>query len=267
MSDETPAERRDRFERLRREADEALANRDRIETAALLAEISAHAERQIAAFRELPCRGEVARIPECSDEFASKCERRTTPSCPRSIVELDAGRARDTLAERLELSGIPRGVRNVLALGFQPTEATQAVDAWLATDLRLLLLSGGVGTGKSVAAGYAIQRSPGRWMHASEIAKAGRFEAEARWRELTGCRLLVIDDLGSEFNDAGGWGRAKLTELVLERYEDAKRTVITTNLDGKQWATYADQRIRDRVKGNGMARVIGGKSKRHAEGR
>lgn len=270
--DETPVERpridaaqlRERAARLRAEAEAAWAEQERCETASTLAAISEIAQRQVEVFRELPCRGEVARLSECGEETAASCIRRQTPSCPRNIVARDAALEADALQARLEMSGIPRGVRAVLGGAFEATEATQVVDEWLAGTKRLLLLSGGVGTGKSVAAGYAIKRSPGRWMHASEIAKAARFENDDRMRELKGARLLVVDDLGSEFNDASGWGRAHLTTLLLERYEDNLRTIITTNMDGKQWGAYADQRIRDRLVGDGTARVIGGKSKRRA---
>lgn len=268
--DETPVEHpridlaalRERNERLRAAADLAAYERDRAETAAMLADLTAVAERQLAAFRVLPCGGEVAKVGACSEAFAAECDRRTTPSCPRSIIALDAENAAEAERERLKLSGIPGDIRRVLATCFEPTESTQAVDTWLASGKRLLLLAGTFGTGKSVAAGYAIKRSPGRWMHASEISKAGRFEHEDRMRELQRTRLLVVDDIGSEFNDASGWGRATLTALLLTRYEDGLRTVLTCNLDGKAWKTYADPRVLDRLAGDGTVFGAVGKSRR-----
>jgi DNA replication protein DnaC len=253
---------RERSERLRREADAAAFERDRAETRELLDAISAAATRQLEAFRELPCRGETAKVAACSDEFAGTCERRTTPSCPRSIIAEDARKHAETERERLKLSGVPGDIRRVLATAFEPTESTQAVDAWLASGKRLLLLAGTFGTGKSVAAGYAIQRRPGRWMHASEIAKAAGFKHEDRMAELQSARLLVIDDLGAEFNDASGWGRAALTTLLLTRYEEGLSTVMTTNMDGKAWKAYADPRILDRLAGDGVAFGAVGKSRR-----
>jgi DNA replication protein DnaC len=258
-----PAALREHVERVRRQTEEAMAARERAETEALMADIQARAQAQIAAFRELPCRGETARVSACSEEFASKCERRTTPSCPRSILAFDAEMAEMAERERLRMAGIPRGVLGTLMNGFQATEATQAVDAWLGTSERLLLLSGDLGTGKSVAAGYAIKRSSGRWMHASEIAKAARFEHEDRMRELQRARLLVIDDVGAEFNDASGWGKAQLTTLLLTRYEDALRTILTTNLNPAAWKQYADPRIIDRL-AEGTAFKVPGTSRRRA---
>ncbi len=271
MSDEEPTvpgkadltALRERREQMIADADAAYVAREQAERDDFLGSVRELAEKQLAAYRTLPCRGEIARIGECSDTFAADCSQRKAPSCPRSIRAFDDDRERQLLAERLEASGIPRGVLDIVLGSMEPTEATQAVDEWLPTNKRLLLLSGGLGTGKSVAAGYAIRRTRGRWMHASEIAKAARFEAEERMRVLLTSRLLVIDDLGAEFNDGSGWGRAALTNLLLQRYEDSLRTVITTNLDGKAWGTYADPRIKDRLSGTmGVARVIGGKSRR-----
>lgn len=270
--DETPVESpridlaalRERNERLRQEADAAVLERDRIETAAIMADIGAMAAKQLAIFRELPCGGEVARVAACSDDFASKCNRRETPSCPRSIIAEDARREADEQCERLKLSGVPGDIRRVLTSEFEPTECTQAVDTWLTSGKRLLLLAGTFGTGKSVAAGYAIKRRPGRWMHASEIAKVAGFKHEDRMAELQSARLLVIDDIGSEFNDASGWGRAHLTTLLLTRYEEGLRTVLTSNLDAAGWKKYADPRIVDRLAGDGMVHGAVGKSMRRA---
>jgi DNA replication protein DnaC len=242
---------RERSERLRRQADAAAIESARIEQETMRAEISAMAEKQITAFHALPCIGEVARISECSETFARNCDRRTSPSCPRSIVEFDQAREAEGMRERLKDSGVPQEVRESLGRAFYATQATQAVDRWLASGKRLLLLAGSFGTGKTVAAGYAIKRHPGRWMHASEIAKAAGFKHEDRMAELQNARLLVIDEVGGEFNDASGWGRAALTTLLLTRYAEKRLTVMTSNLDAKAWKAYADPRMLDRLAGEG----------------
>jgi hypothetical protein len=247
---------REHAERLRREADAAWAAQALAETSAIQEAIAARATAALAAFRDLPCRGEVIRIGDCGETQAATCDRRETPSCPRNIVALDLSRVADELRERLIDSGVPKGVRKVLATEFQPTPCTMAVDEWLASGKSLLLLAGGFGTGKTVAGGYAIKRRPGRWMHASEIKRAARFEHEARMLELQHARLLVVDDVGSEFNDASGWGRATLTELLLVRYDNELPTIMTTNLGPAAWKTYADPRIADRLGGK-LGQVFG----------
>lgn len=271
MSDETQANPkigmvalREKTERLRREYDAGQAARDQSDLREVLDAITSEATRHLEAFGALPCKGEIARVAACTDEIACACPRRLEPSCPRNIIADDAKRHTESERERLKLSGVPGDVRRVLTTCFEPTECTQAVDSWLASGKRLLLLAGTFGTGKSVAAGYAIQRRPGRWMHASEIAKAAQFHHEDRMAELRAARLLVIDDLGSEFNDASGWGRAALASLLLTRYEDGLATVMTTNLDGKTWKAYADPRILDRLAGDGMVFGAVGKSRRRA---
>lgn len=255
---------REKTERLRREYDAAEADRERSDLSEAMAVIVAGATRHLEAFGALPCRGEVANVSACSEETALRCEQRLAPSCPRNIVADDAQRQAETERERLKMSGVPGDVRRVLTTCFEPTECTQAVDSWLHSGKRLLLLAGTFGTGKSVAAGYAIQRRPGRWMHASEIAKAAQFKHEDRMAELQGARMLVIDDIGSEFNDASGWGRAALATLLLTRFEEGLATIITTNLDGKTWKAYADLRIHDRLAGDGMVFGAVGKSRRRS---
>jgi hypothetical protein len=244
------AEMRANHRRLIAEADAAYVAREQAERAEVLGQFQAMAEKQLAAYRKLPCRGELARIGQCSEAFAVDCPQACQPSCPRRI------RAHDANEERIRL---------VVVRGVDPTEATQAVDEWLPTGKRLLLLSGGVGTGKTVAGAYAIQRSRGRWLYAPNITKVAQFgdAAAAAMAPLRATKLLVVDDLGAEFSQTTGWGRTEIANLIVERYEDGLRTLITTNLDAKAWKVYADERLRDRLGGIlGMAVVIGGKSRR-----
>lgn len=256
---------RERHRQLIAEADAAYIAREKAERDEIIGQFQAIAERQLAIFRELPCGGEIARIGECSESFAQTCAQRPLGSCPRSIREFDEAEERRLLKERLEGSGIPRGALDVVTGAMEPTEATQAVDEWLPTDKRLLLLSGGVGTGKTVAAAHAIRRARGRWLYAPNITKVASFgdeQAQAMSR-LRASKLLVIDDLGSEFSQTTGWGRTELANLIVDRYEDALRTIITTNLDAKAWRAYADERLRDRLGGRfGKAVLVGGTSRR-----
>jgi DNA replication protein DnaC len=256
---------RERHRQLIAEADAAYVAREKAERDELVGHFQAMAEKQLAAYRELPCGGELARIGDCLDAFATACPQRDSPSCPRRIRAFDEAEERKLLAERMSASGIPRGVLDVVVGGMESTEATQAVDEWLPGGKRLLLLSGGVGTGKSVAAGYAIRRSRGRWLYAPNITKVASFgdkQAEAL-ATLRATKLLVVDDIGAEFSQTPGWGRTELANLIVDRYEDGLRTLMTTNLDAKAWRGYADERLRDRLGGKlGLALVIGGKSRR-----
>jgi DNA replication protein DnaC len=273
--DETPVERpkidmaalRERNERLRREADASQLERERAESEAIMRDLAATAERQIAAFRVLPCKGEVARIGECSASFAADCERRTTPSCPRRIVELDEAKAAAELAAQLERAKVPQRVRDAISAGFYQTPATLAVDDWLASGKCLLLLAGDFGTGKSVAAGYALKRRPGLWMHSSEmvaIADDDRFHGADRLKALQRARLLVVDEIGKEQDSGSTKAKAALTSLLLTRYEERLPTVMTCNLGGKAWKEYVDPRIPDRLAGDGVVFGTAGPSLRRA---
>lgn len=271
MSDEEkPAEKpkidaawlRERSERLRREADEALVRRDREETAAIVADIAAQAERQIAAFRVLPCRGEIARIGECSSDFAASCERRNTPSCPRRIAEVDEQQAANELRDRLVRLGVPERVRIAILENFYSTPETMAVDQWLESGKNLLLLAGAPGTGKSVAAGYALKRRVGRWCHVSEIADVYGLDRAAVVAKLKKARFLVLDDVGSE--QASDGAKAALTSVILVRFEEQLPTILTSNLDPNAWKVYVDDRVRDRLAGDGHVHGSSGPSRRRA---
>jgi DNA replication protein DnaC len=69
------------------------------------------------------------------------------------------------------------------------------------------------------------------------------------------CTLRVIDDIGAE-NDP--WGNAKdLLCQILTRSENAF-TVVTTNIDPKEWTTKFDIRIADRLMRNSVIRSLRG---------
>jgi DNA replication protein DnaC len=256
---------RERHRQLIAEADAAYVAREKAERDELVGHFTAMAEKQLAAYRDLPCQGALERIGACSDAFSASCPQKDQPSCPRRIRAFDEAEERKRLAERMAASGMPRGALDVVVNGMEPTEATQAVDEWLPTGKRLLLLSGGVGTGKTVAAASAIRRTRGRWLYAPNITKVASFgdkQAEAL-ATLRATKLLVVDDIGAEFSQTTGWGRTELANLIVDRYEDGLRTVMTTNLDAKAWRGYADERLRDRLGGRlGAAHVVGGNSRR-----
>jgi DNA replication protein DnaC len=242
----TAAELAEQRQRLIAEYDAAEAARDKAETAELLGHVSAIAEAAIARYREAPCHGELAGLPACTPWVWRNCALRDEPSCPRQIRAFDEARDAAHLEERLADAGIPKALL-VDAMNPKPTKATAYVDDWLPSNRRILVLAGLPGVGKSVAAAYAIRRYRGRWAKASYIAKVQGFSQEhenARAR-LKETRLLVIDDLGAENNT--DHSRSAIEELIADRYDEGVRTVITTNLDAKQFKAAYTARIRDRI--------------------
>ena len=248
-------------ERLAAEADEKWAADERREVDEFLGSMRSMADEHLRLFALAACGGEMARIHECSDLHADTCELISRPSCPRRIREHDAAVASAALSERLGDSGMPHGLQKVVLSALRPSDATLAVDAWLETKQTLLLLAGGVGVGKSVAAAYAIRRTPGRWFSAPGMGQMQGFDRARDVTALLKPRLLVVDDLGAEFADRNEWARTQLRTLICQRHDDGARTLITTNLNAAQWRAYADERLLDRL-ATGTVKTIGGASMR-----
>lgn len=154
---------------------------------------------------------------------------------------------------------------------------------------RTLALLGSVGTGKSVAACAYLDwpltrkewrgevmtdRGAGRheerplsalFVSARPLARISDY-AEERWDELRRVDRLVIDDLGRETLDSKGRALANIVDLLCERHDRARRTVITANMTTPQFrARYcaADGgRLWDRLLQAGIFYELGGESMR-----
>lgn len=118
------------------------------------------------------------------------------------------------------------------------------------TSARMLILAGDYGVGKSTAAawllGKAVERfdwdnvpsgtkllSPFLWTHASEVTSEIDFgRVSPDWlTSLRKARYLVLDDLGK---DATQVGRTALRDVLVERLDKHRPTVITSNLGPEQ---------------------------------
>jgi DNA replication protein DnaC len=162
----------------------------------------------------------------------------------------------DTLAA---LEGVRDGPALEAARKFIDAPAMQA---------RFLVLLGPKGTGKTVAAAWALRTLlsrrrwnadpsgnearavvPAQWLLASTFARLCGYTTEDRaWFEQACLTpVLVLDDLGAEH--LGPVGRTMLDELVMRRHGAALRTVITSNLDGKAFVErIGGDRIYDRMR-------------------
>jgi DNA replication protein DnaC len=137
----------------------------------------------------------------------------------------------------------------------QQTDAIRHTKTWLGTDTPCLILCGGVGTGKTHAAIWAVRERWGEFVASQSLAR--RIDP---WKhELEHTRLLhleapliVLDDLGAEQDDAR-FGQA-LFALVNCRNASDRRTLITTNLTIPQIRPRYGDRIADRL--NAMAKAV-----------
>lgn len=167
---------------------------------------------------------------------ASKAALQADPSLEAliaaRIAEHDASLAADGRRYReasLEAMGVPRRLWEQLDM-LDETDATRIVAEWDRGPKSTLVLEGGVGTGKTVAAAdWIARRGAGLFRKARDVATLSSFDCAA-WRELAEVPRLVIDDVGTEPLDDKGWALSSLLGLLDRRYDADLATVITTNL-------------------------------------
>ncbi len=168
-----------------------------------------------------------------------------------------------TSAAKLERSGA--GERSLQAAATAvDTEALGVVKRWLQDSGKVwLALCGSPGTGKSVAATWAVREairggSTAAFRRTAEIAKLSGFEAgAAELQHLKSVDLLALDDFGAEL--LTDYARAQLFELLDARHEAYGRTILTSNL---QWmgaggmAERLGERLVDRIAEGGTRQQL-----------
>ena len=165
------------------------------------------------------------------------------------------------------LDDVPR-IRAMVLAGLDNTEAHDAVRDWARASSWCLLLLGGVGCGKSTAAGdYAYRQGLDWqplpiWARAVEASRMSAFgdTAEARFEAWRTCKLLVLDDLGTELVTPT-WQQA-LDDILDYRYQHSARTILPTNLSAEEFKKRYGDRISDRIREGGTVRELAGKSMR-----
>lgn len=179
----------------------------------------------------------------------------------RAAAEASARhRANRDLAWLVE-AGVPRRAATS-AVG--DLELTDALRYTLGPPVAILVLSGGNGTGKTVAAAAWLRGHPPDdvlFVTAAALARWPRYDVEQMDRLFSPSRL-VIDDLGVEFKDAKGAFKSVLEEVVCWRHGEGNQTVITTNMKRDDFRAEFDGRIADRIREDGRFVVCGGESMR-----
>ena len=186
----------------------------------------------------------------------------------RERVEIDrAERALRSMGAKLERSGI--GQRALEAVEKpQDTEALGAVKRWLPdAALNWLVLCGAPGTGKSVAATWAVREtirsgSGAAFRRTQSLAKLSAFDVgQAEFEALKHVGLLVVDDFGAELLTE--YARAQIFELLDWRHENYGRTIVTSNLPWAELKTRLGERLVDRIGQSGrLSQLSAGKSMR-----
>ncbi len=207
-------------------------------------------------------------------ERAGRC-----PDCLKSeLMAMNEQRDQDSresqVSTRARALGIPLRYGNAAIAEIQ-REAREKLSAWAKSRTHSLVITGPVGVGKTYAAcalallcqeanattKYTSQASILRAIRSTWGTRAERSE-EGVWRELTTPSVLIVDDIGAargNDNDA-----MRISELIDERYNEQKPTVLVTNLKPEQLKVELGDRAYDRICEGGKLIVMGGESRRKA---
>lgn len=113
-----------------------------------------------------------------------------------------------------------------------------------------LMLLGGAGCGKTVAAAWAIANTRGaeylKMQALSNLYRAGFGEDHERFQRLLSTSLLVVDELTTERDIE--LGRAALHEVIDERQSRDRATILIANRTKKEIAERYDPRTIDRLR-------------------
>lgn len=199
-------------------------------------------------------------------------QRQAIPSPQDQIAEMRkaAGLAAPPLSERLAMRGVPGAIAEMILTGkVKATPASALVWRLAAREGRLLVLRSPPGRGKSVAGAWALSEHAGLFIASSALAIAPRREEnshdvpanvlDARMRT---CGLLVVDDMGVEHSPSG-FAVARLDAIVTYRWDAGKSTLLTTNLQLKDFVERYGARIASRIDGDPLGwQELGGNDMR-----
>ena len=155
----------------------------------------------------------------------------------------------DTIQDKT--SGISPRAEAEIAL-----HASRELIAKLGNNPPSLILTGHTGVGKThlahAIAGEAIKNgasvlyftAPQLFEHLSELTFSRNYSLEDR-DLISGCDLLIIDDLGTELTNT--YTASELFRLIEERIQKKRATVISTNLTASEIKNRYSERISSRI--------------------
>lgn len=153
--------------------------------------------------------------------------------------------------------------------GIVETDAVKAVHRWIDALAErkgkpTLVLLGGPGTGKTIAAGVAYSRQRDaeyrKMRDVANLYRAGFGEDAERWQRMLTRTLVIVDELTTE-RDVD-LGRAALHELIDERQPRRRATLLIANRTASEIRERYDARTIDRLREGAVVVSLSGKSMR-----
>jgi len=217
---------------------------------------------------------------EADPDFAAQLERYQAQQ-KRLCEEEDRRDALERAELRFKSSDLPRRFVDQVLGGKCDAEAHRVARDFIAGSDWLLVLAGNKGLAKTSACATAVYQllrqraleslkqsnvfakasSVVVFLTAPQLARYPRFDDEAM-AKIERCSLLIVDDVGTEFNDRGGAFSSLLDGVVNARYADGRKTILTTNCTLTEFKTRYGVRILDRLKDGGRFYVVSGNSLR-----
>jgi DNA replication protein DnaC len=154
--------------------------------------------------------------------------------------------------------------------GLAETAALLTVREWLAGVKPVLILGGGVGIGKSVAAAWALASREGTFQALRAVRLGSAWERWSSDREdgVEALRLwvdtMLIDDLGQEPIEDRRTIPA-IEEVFDSRQTSRQRTICTTNLSREQMRERYSDRVISRLAQNAMVVFVKGTDLRRGQ--
>lgn len=182
----------------------------------------------------------------------------------RVLAEASAAKWRDIVGavESLVAAGAPRRALLVaLSPDLAPTRAFDAIRDWAGDSRRspktgILVLSGPVGVGKTVAAARYALKTRAVWANAPDLGMEDYARAARMVERLIAAPAVVIDEIGGP-GATGQAGIARLSNVIVQRHAAGRPVVATTNKDFDELAEVFDDceartsRIADRIREGG----------------
>lgn len=193
------------------------------------------------------------------------------------LARYEAEIARAARRERLRDSGIYSSItaEDVVRLhedSLEPTAALSLVQRWVASigearkaktipRVRVLVVLGTPGTGKTVAAAWAVAREAGRYVQFDDLVRSyhAPFNPDRKpYFRARGAAVLIVDEVPVEASDA----RTAMLRDLIDHRQRGQLTLFLGNCSAAQWDAHSDERMTQRLGPMTFVRWVKGQSMR-----